>query len=222
MLDREHDNESTLITRDAGTICHPSQEIYGGRMRLDLGKMVDRGLFAAALLLTIAGCHKDPGLKATKSECDQACAHAVGLNNGTPDTLGQKCPALCIEREWTVGDVGCLNDAATYDGVKNCAVAAKIALADEKMKQELQAAAEASRQAGEEKKKLETSMAEQQRKVDALIAKLSSATDEATLLALQKQLDAERAATEAIRKGNRVPARSVCNCVPHDPLCSCL
>jgi hypothetical protein len=191
-------------------------------MTMNLFSIVGKCFVAAALVLAIAGCHKDAGLKATKSECDQACAHAVGLNNGTPDTLAQKCPALCIEREWTVGDVGCLSDAATYDGVKNCAVAAKVVLADEKMKQELQAAAEASRRAGEEKKKLETSIAEQQRKVDALLTQLSSATDEATRLALQKQLDAERAATEAILKGNRVPARGVCNCVPNDPLCSCL
>jgi colicin import membrane protein len=72
-------------------------------------------------------------------------------------------------------------------------------------------------------------MAEQQRKVDGLLAQLSSATDEATRLKLQKQLEAERAATEAIRsKGGGGPAPKAgggsgapkAKCTPGDPLCS--
>jgi colicin import membrane protein len=65
------------------------------------------------------------------------------------------------------------------------------------------------------------------------MAQLSSASDEATRLKLQKQLEEERAKTERIRTsgggakssgGNTGSgaASKPCNCTPGDPLCSCL
>jgi colicin import membrane protein len=94
------------------------------------------------------------------------------------------------------------------------------------------AAAEQARQAQEERKKFEAQLTEQNKKVDSLMAQLSSASDEATRLKLQKQLEEERAKTERIRTsgggakpsggGNTGAASKPCNCTPGDPLCSCL
>lgn len=91
-------------------------------------------------------------------------------------------------------------------------------------------AIEQKRVADLERKKLEAQMEEQRKKVDSLIGQLSSASDEATRLKLQKQLDEERAKTEKIRVGvgsggrpsSGTGAAKPCNCTPGDPLCSCL
>ncbi len=82
----------------------------------------------------------------------------------------------------------------------------------------------------EEKKKLEAQMAENQKKVEGLLQQLASAKDEATRLALQKQLDEEKAKQDQLRRshgGGARPAsgggpKPACNCPPGDPLCSCL
>lgn len=75
------------------------------------------------------------------------------------------------------------------------------------------------RELEEAKSKLEAQNAEQARKIDALVATLSSANDEATRARLVKELEAAKAATERLKKGGTRPP---CNCVPSDPLCSCL
>ncbi len=80
----------------------------------------------------------------------------------------------------------------------------------------------------EEKRKLEAQMREQQSKVDGLLSQLSSAKDEATRIALQKQLDEERVKQEAMKKGigggGARPAAGAGapkkSCPPGDPLCS--
>lgn len=72
----------------------------------------------------------------------------------------------------------------------------------------------------EDKKKLEAQVAEQQRKIDSLLAQLSSGADEALRLKLQKQLAEARLEAERLGKGAR-PSKP-CNCQPSDPLCSCL
>ena len=97
------------------------------------------------------------------------------------------------------------------------------------------AAQEAQQQALEdEKKKLEANAKEQAQKIDNLLTSLSSAKDEATRLALQKQLEEERAKQDALKKGGGGSGRPAsgggtsggskapCNCSPGDPLCSCL
>lgn len=143
--------------------------------------------FAVAVFV-LAGCGKDPSLKATKSECDTACSHAASLNKGAPDVLTVGCPALCIDRGWTVGDVKCLSDATTYDGVQNCSVAAKVAndrgLAagvakynDDKAKQI--AALEELRRKEEEAKKLNAQAAK-------LLADLAAAKTDAERASIQK------------------------------------
>src|SRR4051794_26388278 len=83
---------------------------------------------------------------------------------------------------------------------------------------ELQASAERIRALEEDKKKLEAQNAEQQRKIEALIAQLTAANDELKRSKLQNQLDAAKAEVARLKKGGR-PA---CNCAPSDPLCSCL
>jgi uncharacterized coiled-coil DUF342 family protein len=85
-------------------------------------------------------------------------------------------------------------------------------------KQELQASAEKIRALEQQNKKLADQNAEQGRKIDALLAQLVSAKDEATRSTLQMRLDAARAEAERLKKGGK-PA---CNCQPSDPLCSCL
>jgi colicin import membrane protein len=88
-----------------------------------------------------------------------------------------------------------------------------------------------ARQAAENAKKLEAQQKEQQAKIDSLIGQLSSASDEATKLKLQKQLQAEQAAAAALTKPGAAgpggpkpttPAKAACKCTPGDPLCSCL
>lgn len=156
-------------------------------------------LLLAVVLLGV-GCHKDRSLKAAKSECDQACAHAWETN---PKIGVAECSSVCIGREWTVGDTTCIQDARMWDGVKDCAVIAKTLLDEGAQAEERAAdvAAKAQAQAEEESKKFQAAIAEQQKKTESLLSQLSSAKDDATRLALQKQLDEERAKTEAIKKG---------------------
>jgi colicin import membrane protein len=86
-------------------------------------------------------------------------------------------------------------------------------------------AAEA-REAKEARLKAEAQGQEQQRKIEALLGQLSSAKDEATRLALQKQLEVEKSKLEKLKPGGygtKAPAPAKpCNCTPGDPLCSCL
>jgi colicin import membrane protein len=93
----------------------------------------------------------------------------------------------------------------------------------------IQAQEAAARQLEEEKKKIEAQMKEQQSKIDGLLTQLSSAKDEATRLALQKQLEEEREKAKKIPTGTGGPRpagatgpKPACNCTPGDPLCSCL
>src|SRR5262249_44232773 len=99
--------------------------------------------------------------------------------------------------------------------------------------EQLAAAAEQKRIADEEQAKLKAQMAEQLAKVDGLKSQLDSAKDEATRLALQKQLDEERAKADKMKPGGgggprpstgsgAGPTKPACNCTPGDPLCSCL
>lgn len=89
-------------------------------------------------------------------------------------------------------------------------------------------AEEDRRKEAEEKAKLLASLAESQKKTDLLLAQLANAKDEATKLALQKQLDEERAKTESMKKAtpgrpaSQGGASKPCNCTPGDPLCNCL
>jgi colicin import membrane protein len=91
----------------------------------------------------------------------------------------------------------------------------------------LQAAAnERARQAEEEAKKKQAALEESQRKIEGLISQLSSAKDEATRLALQKQLEEEKAKSDTIRKSSGGPAKADApaapkkKCAPGDPLCT--
>ena len=74
--------------------------------------------------------------------------------------------------------------------------------------------------------KLEQEIEAQRKKEQELQSRLASAKDDATRAEVQRQLDAERAKTDTIRrqgpgKGPANPAKP-CNCAPGDPLCSCL
>ena len=85
------------------------------------------------------------------------------------------------------------------------------------------------RRLAEEKAKLDAQLKEQAAKVEGLLNQLSSAKDEATRLALQKQIEEAQEKTKAL-KGSGGGARPTggsgaskpCNCQPGDPLCSCL
>lgn len=89
------------------------------------------------------------------------------------------------------------------------------------------ALAEENRIAKEKADKLAADLKEQQAKIDSLLGQLAGAKDEATRLALQKQLEEEK---EKQKKqtfgGGGKPAGGAagkpCNCTPGDPLCSCL
>lgn len=95
------------------------------------------------------------------------------------------------------------------------------------------AAQEAQQQAdAADKKKLEAQSKEQAAKIDNLLSSLAGAKDEATRLALQKQLEEERdKQAAALKRGGGGPrggsspgggTKPPCNCSPGDPLCSCL
>jgi colicin import membrane protein len=107
---------------------------------------------------------------------------------------------------------------ATFLGVKASNEAQARATAD----------AQARAQLEEENKKFQAAIAEQQKKTDSLLSQLSNAKDEATKLALQKQLEEERAKTESIKKGSGGPGRPASpgdaapkkKCTPGDPLCT--
>ena len=83
----------------------------------------------------------------------------------------------------------------------------------------------------EKNKKLEADRKAQDDKVNSLLGQLGSAQDEATKLKLQKELEAERAKQEALKKpgggggirtGGSSGGSTKCTCSPGDPLCSCL
>lgn len=81
----------------------------------------------------------------------------------------------------------------------------------------------------EEKKKLDAQLKEQEGKVNGLLSQLSSAKDEATRLALQKQIEEAQEKTKALQRGGGGAkpasgggAAKPCNCAAGDPLCSCL
>jgi hypothetical protein len=78
--------------------------------------------------LFFAACKKDANLKATKTDCDDACTHATALNSGKQDAFAKRCPTICLEKEWSVGDTRCINDAKTYDDAENCGAVAKALL----------------------------------------------------------------------------------------------
>jgi hypothetical protein len=90
-------------------------------------------LFAALVAIGIASCKKDPNLKASKSECDDACTHIVALNGGKKDAFSKRCSKICVDKEWTVGDTKCMSEAKTTNEAKDCGAAAK-ALMDLKEK----------------------------------------------------------------------------------------
>lgn len=188
--------------------------------------MAGRGVAGAALVLGLAACKKDPSLAATKAECDQACAHAVGLNKGPRDDLTIACPDVCLELAWTVGEIACLNDAATYESVQGCAVVPTIAKVRKLVKvgepEPAKDALPAQQQKEAEAKKLEAQLKEQNAKIERLLADLASAKSDAERAALVKQVEEVREATKRLGgTGSRAPAKA-CTCQPADPLCSCL
>jgi colicin import membrane protein len=85
------------------------------------------------------------------------------------------------------------------------------------------------RRLAEEKAKLDAQLKEQAAKVEGLLNQLSSAKDEATRLALQKQIEEAQEKQKALTRGGGGAkpsggggAAKPCNCQPGDPLCSCL
>jgi colicin import membrane protein len=86
--------------------------------------------------------------------------------------------------------------------------------------------------AQQEKAKLEAQIKESDAKQNTLNAQLASAKDEATRLALQKQLEEEQEKGKALKRGGgggprpagggAYKPKAACNCTPGDPLCSCL
>jgi hypothetical protein len=85
-------------------------------------------LAALAGALLFSACKKESSLKASKSDCDDACTHATALNSGKQDAFSRRCPNLCVDKEWTVGDTRCINEAKTYDDAENCGAVAKALL----------------------------------------------------------------------------------------------
>jgi hypothetical protein len=83
-------------------------------------------VLAGALLF--AACKKDSNLKASKSDCDDACTHVTALNSGKQDAFAKRCSNICVDKEWTLGDARCINDAKTYDDAQNCGAVAKALL----------------------------------------------------------------------------------------------
>jgi colicin import membrane protein len=92
--------------------------------------------------------------------------------------------------------------------------------------QELAAAAMKAQAAEDDAKRQKAALEESQRKTEGLLSQLASAKDDAQRLALQKQLDDERAKAESIKKGGGGPARPDApaapkpKCKPGDPLCT--
>jgi hypothetical protein len=82
-------------------------------------------LLAASMGVAIPACKKDSNLKASKTDCDDACTHIVALNSGKKDLFTRRCPRICVDKEWTVGDTKCVNDAKTIAEAKDCGAAAK-------------------------------------------------------------------------------------------------
>jgi hypothetical protein len=159
----------------------------------------DRAVLIAALSFSmVAACKKDPNLKAAKSECDAACAHATSLKIGEPDPFTKWCRSLCVDEQWTVGDTQCLADAATYEKATDCSVAAKALQGDAKGMRALADSAEAqARRAGD----VEAQAKVEAGKIDDIIHQLANAKDDETRKALQQQLKDERSKQEALRRG---------------------
>lgn len=83
---------------------------------------------AIAGALLFAACKKDSSLKASKTDCDDACTHVTALNSGKQDKFARRCSNICVDKEWSVGDTRCINDAKTYDDAQNCGAVAKALL----------------------------------------------------------------------------------------------
>jgi colicin import membrane protein len=86
---------------------------------------------------------------------------------------------------------------------------------------------EEARRIAEEKARLDRQLKDQSAKIERLLGQLSSAKDEASRLAIQKQIDEVQAEQRALRGGGGGPRPSgsgakPCACAPGDPLCSCL
>lgn len=103
----------------------------------------------------------------------------------------------------------------------------------QKQQATIAAAAQHQQVLEEEKKKLEEQARQGQENIAKLNDALANAKDDAQRLALQKQLDDEKARQDALKKpgvggparttpGNTGGAKPPCNCAPGDPLCSCL
>jgi colicin import membrane protein len=109
-----------------------------------------------------------------------------------------------------------IGGGATYLVVQNSA----------RQQAELATIAAQKAQAEDEAKKRDAQLKEQAAKIDGLLNQLSSAKDDAQRLALQKQLEEEKAKTDSIRKGGGGPAKSDApaapkkKCHPGDPLCT--
>jgi colicin import membrane protein len=113
-----------------------------------------------------------------------------------------------------------LGGGGTFLGVRSYQESQRLAAAERQEKERLE----------EENKKALAEAKAQAAKMESLLAQLNSAKDEATRLALQKQLEeAKKEQEEAARRrgGGGKPAagggtKPACNCTPGDPLCSCL
>lgn len=137
-------------------------------------------LLAATLIaIGLLSCRSepDPSTKASRSDCDAACARIA-----TPD-----CSDTCIERQWTMGDVRCVLGAKTTEEARGCGVAARVLLDARRAAEQADIAARRA--------KLREQMDAQEKRVDALIAELKGATDEPTRTRIMKQLDEEKALT---------------------------
>jgi len=93
---------------------------------------------------------------------------------------------------------------------------------EERRKAEADAVAAEARKYEEEKKKAEAMAKEREAKIDALLAQLAQAKDEATREAIQKQLEALRPQKPDGKTPSPQNSAKPCNCITGDPLCSCL
>lgn len=118
-------------------------------------------------------------------------------------------------------------------GVVVVAVGAGFVINDTIQKNEVARVAQEARarDAEEQVKRLEAARKESEAKEGELRRQLDTAKDDATRLALQKQLEAEQEKQKQLRTGGGgraggAPAsggnKPACNCAPGDPLCSCL
>lgn len=178
------------------------------------------GAFAILAGALVAGCGKDPGLKASKSECEAACSRASALTERDPG-FGAACTTSCIDSTWTVGDVACVRDAKNRTAAEDCAVVAKLIVSYDRKSAAAAVLLLAQRQKEEEQERLRKQLEEQNAKVDKLLQELAAAKDEAQRTALQKQLEELQEAQKRLKRGmGGAPGKS-CGCQPGDPLCVC-